>query len=83
MFIASNERILCWGQTLLALKVNAFHAADEHFSAGDEHVENTCSSFSQTHTQLATSDFQIENERVGRGRMNAFCISDEYWRRTH
>ena len=37
-----------------ALEINALHAGDEDFSAGDEHVENMHSSFS--HTQLATSD---------------------------
>ena len=60
MFIASDERVLCWGRALLTLEANAFCAGDEHFSAGDQHIENTRSSFSHTHTQLATSDFQAE-----------------------
>ena len=50
MFIASNERVLCWGQTLLALETNVFHAGDEHFSAGDACVENVRSTFSHTHS---------------------------------
>ena len=33
---------------------------DEHFSAGDEHVENARSNFSPTQTQPAASDFQTE-----------------------
>ena len=56
-FTASDERVLCWGRTLLALETNAFNAGgehfstgDEHFSAGDEHVENARSTFSHTHT---------------------------------
>ena len=64
MFIASDKLVLCWGLTVLALETNVFHAGDEHFSAGDEHVENARLGFSQTqthtHTQLATSDFQVE-----------------------
>ena len=51
MFIAGDG-------TLLVLEMNAFHAGDEHFSAGDKRVENMCSSFSRTH--LATSNFQAE-----------------------
>ena len=62
MFIASEEHILCWGQILLALEMNAFHAGDEYISAGDERVVNKRTSFSHTHTQtqLATSNFQAE-----------------------
>ena len=48
MFIASDERVLCWGRTLLALE--RVHPEDEHFSAGDERVENARSSVSHTHT---------------------------------
>ena len=33
---------------------------DEHFSGGDELGENASLSFSQTHVQLATSNFQAE-----------------------
>ena len=33
-----------------------FRAGDEHFSAGDKHIENVRFNFSHTHTQLATSD---------------------------
>ena len=36
MFIASDERFLCWRQTVLALETNAFRARDDHISAGDE-----------------------------------------------
>ena len=50
MFIASDEGVLCWRQTLLALETNAFHAGDQHFSAGDEQVKNAGSNFSHTHT---------------------------------
>ena len=60
MFIASDERVLCRGRTLLALEMNAFHAGDEHLSTRDARVENAGSSFSHTHTQLATSNFQGE-----------------------
>ena len=49
MFIASDERILCWGRTLLALETNAFHAGNGHFSAGDERIEIVHSSLSHTH----------------------------------
>ena len=50
MFIASYKCALCWGQTLLVLEMNAFHAGNEHFSAGDEHVENVRLNFSQAQT---------------------------------
>ena len=56
MFIASDERVLCWGRTLLALKTNAFHAGDEHFSAGDAHVENAVR-VSATHTAIFRAEF--------------------------
>ena len=42
------------GTTLLPLETNVFHAGDEYFSVGDEHVENTCSSFSHTDTDTNT-----------------------------
>ena len=54
----ADECILCRTQTLLVLETNAFHAGDEHFSAGNECIENVRSNFSHAHTQLATSDFQ-------------------------
>ena len=38
----------------MVLERNIFGARDEHFSAGDEHVENVHSNFSHTHTQLAS-----------------------------
>ena len=50
VFIASNECVLCWRQTLLTLEMNAVHTGDEHFSAGDEHVQIGHSDFSHTHT---------------------------------
>ena len=56
MFIVSDERILCWRRTLLMLEANAFHAGDEHFSAGHERIEPARSSFSHTHT--ATCSYQ-------------------------
>ena len=34
----------------LVLEMNVVHAGDKYFSAGDERVENACSSFSHTHT---------------------------------
>ena len=42
------------GQTLLALETNVFYAGDEHFSVGDECVENARLSFSHTHTHTHT-----------------------------
>ena len=45
MFIASDECVSWWGRTLLALESNAFHAGDEHFSAGDARVKNARSSY--------------------------------------
>ena len=67
MFIASHERVLCWGRALLTLEANTFRGGEEHFSAGEEHfsagderIENARSSFSHTYTQLATSDFRAE-----------------------
>ena len=43
-FIASNEHVLCWSRDEhLALEMKVF-------CTGDEHVENTCSNFSHTHT---------------------------------
>ena len=54
MFIASDERFLCWGRTHLALKMYAFNAGDDTFSAGNESVENARSSFSHTHTHKHT-----------------------------
>ena len=50
MFIPSDERVLRWGGTILALEINAFHAGDEYFSTGDERVENARSNFRYTHT---------------------------------
>ena len=41
IFIASDECILCWGRTLLALETNAFCGGNKRFSAGGKHVENT------------------------------------------
>ena len=60
MFIASDMRVLCLGQTLLVLETNVFYAGDERLSAGDEHVENMHWSFSHTHTQLAINNFLAE-----------------------
>ena len=50
MFIVNNERVLCWGRTPLVLEMDTFHAGDEHFSTGDEHVENTRLRFNHKHT---------------------------------
>ena len=49
-FITSNEHVLCWRRTILAMEMNAFCARDKHFSAGDKHVENPCLNFSYTHS---------------------------------
>ena len=67
-----TNRFIAGNQHFLALEMNAFHAGDEHFSAGDERVENACSSFSHTHThtQLATYDFQAECQD--------YCFSNRY-----
>ena len=50
MFIASHERVLCWGRALLTLDANAFRAGDEHFSTVDERIEPLHSSFSHAHS---------------------------------
>ena len=60
-------------ERVIVLETSVFRAGDEQFSAGDERVENArvwlkycilCVwlkfDFSHTHTQLATSDFQID-----------------------
>ena len=60
IIFASDERVLCCGQTLVVLQMNALHAGDKYFSAGGEHFENASLSFSHGHTQLATSDFQTK-----------------------
>ena len=57
VFIASAKLVLCWRRTLLALEANVFHAGDEHFSAGDEHVENVHLKFSHTHTDTHTHTY--------------------------
>ena len=44
--IASDKSILCTGQALLVLEMNAFHAGDENCSAGNELVQNARSNFS-------------------------------------
>ena len=48
MFIARDERDLCWGRALLTLEAKAFRAGDEHFSAEEKRIENARSSFSHT-----------------------------------
>ena len=62
MLIASDERVLCWGKTLLAHEDKRDSAGNEHLSTGDECVENACSRVSDTHTasytQLVSSDFK-------------------------
>ena len=66
-FIASNECVLCWGRTLLALEMNVFHAGNEHFSTGDERVENVRLSFSHnthTHTHTHTHSYQWLPSRI-------------------
>ena len=60
MFIAGAECVFCWGRTLLVLETSMFCTGDEHFSAGDERIENAYLSFSHTCTHIATSDFQTE-----------------------
>ena len=52
--------VFCLEPNTLVLETDAFCAGDKHFSAGDERVENECSNFSHTHTQLATSDYQTK-----------------------
>ena len=59
--IGTEERVLCWRQTVLALDMHAFRAGEhKHFSPGDEHVENAFEIQSHTQSQLATTDFQTE-----------------------
>ena len=43
--------------TFGAGEMKVVHIGDEHFSAGDERVENARLSFNHTHTLLATRDF--------------------------
>ena len=50
VFLTRNERILRWRQTLFVLDMDVFHAEDEHFSPGDQHIENTLLKFGHTHT---------------------------------
>ena len=66
MFITSEEGILFWGQTLVALEATAFHGGDEHFSAGNECVEIACLSFSHTHTHTHThtASYQRLSSRI-------------------
>ena len=45
-----RRHLLCWRWALLAGGGNAFCHSDEHFSAGNEHVENASSNFTHTHT---------------------------------
>ena len=49
-FIASDDRVLCWKQRLLALEADEFHAGDEHFNGGNERVENVRLNLSDTHS---------------------------------
>ena len=46
--------LLCWRRTVLALETNTLLAEDEHFSAGDQRVENARSNFMQPHTHTAS-----------------------------
>ena len=39
-----------WGRTLLVMETNAFYIGEEHFSAGNECVENTCLNYGHTNT---------------------------------
>ena len=43
------------------LDMNEFRSRNEHLSAGDQQVENVRSNFSHTHTQLASSDLQVDD----------------------
>ena len=47
------------GMNTLRLEMNAFHAGEDHYSAGDAYIETHVRAFA-THTALATSDFQAE-----------------------
>ena len=81
--IATNKRILCWRQTFLVLDTHAFCAGgDEHSSARDEHVENTRSNFSHTHTHTASYqqlpnrtyvELTSENVRFDAGEIRKLC----------
>ena len=44
-FVASDERILCWSQTHLAMETNAFRT-------GNKHVENACLTFRHKDTPI-------------------------------
>ena len=57
-----DEHVYCAGDesTLLGMETNEFRTGDKHFSAGNEHIENTRSNFRHTHSQVATSDLQTD-----------------------
>ena len=72
MLITSAERVLCWGQTILALETNAFRDGDEHFSAGDECLSHGTWNIlvlqhfraSATHLHTATCSYQRLPSRI-------------------
>ena len=61
MFIASDERVLCCGRTILALEANAL-GVEMCTLAPETNALKTCSSVSDTHTaSYIHSNIRIEN----------------------
>ena len=72
-FIASDERVLCWGRILLMLEAYALRAGDEYFRAVDECIETRVQA-SATHAQLAwsTRDYSYSSVKVLLSEFHAF-----------
>ena len=71
MFIANDERVLCWGRTLLALETNAFEL-EMNTLALETNALKTRARVSATRTQLAThtASYTHSNERIENARLN-------------
>ena len=52
--IVTDEHVLSWRRIFLAMNTNVFHDEDEHFSTGNEHVENACLNFSHVHSDTGS-----------------------------
>ena len=67
MFITSDERVLCWGWTLLALEMNAFKL-EMNTLALETNAVKTCVQASATHT--ATCSYTHNNECIENALLN-------------